>query len=111
MESEYPTGTTGQSVIGNGLCRLQSDAPGGHARSEPGSGPRPWRHSVETAIPAVRGVFQHGQSWKFELSRPTNQSRESSQPWAYVPELVHLQQIAQRPTRNLLFFPYTTKQL
>src|SRR5882757_138353 len=111
MEYEYPTGVDQQHVAGNGLRRLQGDAPGGHARPEPGSGPRSWRHSVETAIPAVRGVFEHGQSRKFELSRLANQSRESSRSWAYLLEFVHFQQIAQRPTRNLLFFPHTAKQL
>ena len=44
---------------GNRLRWLQGNAPSVHTRPEPGSGPRPWRYPVETALSRSSGDFNN----------------------------------------------------
>ena len=79
------------AYVGSKATHLQS-----YARSEPGSDSRPRRHPVETALSAVRVIFNIVDRGNSNYNALQVKVEKRMTPRAYVPQLIYLQQVAQR---------------
>src|ERR1035438_478697 len=102
MEFQHPAATAWQNSVRSCLRRFEVHSPADTARSEPGSGTGSRRHSIASALSAVRTFHRHCGSRELKLLGARDQGRETSLERIDVPQFLHLQQVDERPTGNLL---------